>query len=102
MSGDVVLLVRGVGIGSCGLVHAAEGGDRREVQIEDDLGSQLRREHVERAEGVHRGESESRRVLGAIEGAAPLEIGGSGFEMFKMRYIRGCQPRDMCGDELCG
>lgn len=32
-----MLLVKGVGIGSCGLVHATEGGARREVQIEEDL-----------------------------------------------------------------
>lgn len=75
MGDDVVVLVKGVDKGSCALVHPAEGGDCGEVQIEEDLGGQLGGDHVERAEGVHRGEGESRGVLGAIEGTAPLDIG---------------------------
>lgn len=75
MGGDIVVLVKGVDIGPCALVHASESGDCGEVQIEEDLGGQLGGEHVERAEGVHSGEGESRGVLGAIEGTAPLESG---------------------------
>ena len=102
MGGDVAVLIQGVDKASCALANAAEGGEGGEVHMEEDLGGQLGREEVKRAEGVCWGEDESRRVLGAVEGAAPVEIGVSGAEVFKMRCIRGCQPRHICRDKLGG
>lgn len=102
MSGDVVVLVKGVNKLSCALVDAAKGGEGGEVQIQEGLGGQLGGEQVECAEGVCGGEGKSCRVPGAVEKAAPLEVHGSSVEVCKVRCIRGCQPRHMCRDELSG
>lgn len=35
-------------------------------------------------------------------GGSPLEVDGSSIEVYKVRCIRGCQPRYMCRNELGG
>lgn len=83
-----MVMVEGVDKPSCALACAAEGNEGGEVHIEEDLGGQLGGEHVERAEGVCGEKDESRRVLGAVEWTALVEVGESGIEVFNVSCIR--------------